>query len=229
MFHKISISFILSVILSVSCTLPGPGDDPADSWLAYAVASGNGNLVTYVNATWTVPAYPTTREGGNAPGWWFGIEPNPASDLIQPILAYGFTGDNYVIFNGYYQWDNSDWWYSDVGSVVPGNTVYAEVSYDSSTNSYNMNISCIETGWSVTSNIAVESGKLYTDVYFVVEHQPNTCSEYPADGKIVFKDIHIVWQKGGSPQWKGIQYQDACNCTPTIIDPATIQFTWDTQ
>ena len=52
--------------------------DPADSWLVYAKAAGNGKRVLSVNASWVVPAYPTTRGGGNAPGWWFGIEPNPA-------------------------------------------------------------------------------------------------------------------------------------------------------
>jgi hypothetical protein len=29
------------------------------------------------------PQYPRQRSGGNAPGWWFGIEPAPAADLIQ--------------------------------------------------------------------------------------------------------------------------------------------------
>ena len=63
--------------------------DPADSWLVYARSSGAGSKVLSVNATWKVPAYPTTRGGGNAPGFWFGVEPNPADVLIQPILAYG--------------------------------------------------------------------------------------------------------------------------------------------
>ena len=44
--------------------------DPADSWLAYAKADGKGSRVLSVNMTWTVPAYPKTRGGGNAPGWW---------------------------------------------------------------------------------------------------------------------------------------------------------------
>jgi hypothetical protein len=71
-----------------SATKPPPLKlDPADSWLVYAKASGEGSRVLFVNATWTVPAYPTTRDGGNAPGWWFGIEPVPADILIQPILA----------------------------------------------------------------------------------------------------------------------------------------------
>ncbi len=46
------------------------GDDPADSWLAYTVSFGGGELLTYVNATWTVPSFPmkwrvvTHRDGG---------------------------------------------------------------------------------------------------------------------------------------------------------------------
>ena len=63
-------------------------DDPASSWLAYTVSSGNGKRVTFVNATWVVPQNPQSPYSGNAPGWWFGIEPNPASNLIQPILAW---------------------------------------------------------------------------------------------------------------------------------------------
>ncbi len=69
--------------------VPALALDPADSWLVYGKAAGGGAKVLSVNATWRVPAYPTTRGGGNAPGWWFGIEPNPADVLIQPILAYG--------------------------------------------------------------------------------------------------------------------------------------------
>lgn len=45
--------------------------DPADSWLAYAKAPGNGNLLTYIDATWVVPAYPTMRNGG--PGRWLAL------------------------------------------------------------------------------------------------------------------------------------------------------------
>lgn len=145
--------FVLAccVAVAVAFPLPGqnlssPGDDPASSWLAYTISQGNGTIVTWVNATWVVPSYPTERNGlslsyrrekqvvrnyvvrkiastlcpnqcvlgvperswctvgGNAPGWWFGIEPSPASNLIQPILAYGYGTNGYTIFNGYYQY-----------------------------------------------------------------------------------------------------------------------------
>jgi hypothetical protein len=159
------------------------GDDPADSWLAYTVASGNGQLLTYINATWIVPSNPNEMVSGSAPGWWFGIEPNPASNLIQPILAWGYPDPSYTIFNGYFQWDNQNWWYSAQGDVQPGQTVFASVTYVASNNSYTMYTECAENGWSVTSNIPVEAGKLYTDTYFVMEHQPDDCGELPANGK----------------------------------------------
>lgn len=32
-----------------------------------------------------------------------------------------------------------------------------------------------------------------------------------------------------SPQWQALQEQPACNSKATIVDPKTIQFTWDTK
>jgi len=221
---------LVFLALFVIGTISLPSDtsqDPAGSWLAYVIGPGNGKLVTWVNATWTVPSYPTIRTGGPAPGWWFGIEPIPAMNLIQPILAYGYTGDFYGIFNGYYQWDNSDWWSSDVGQVSPGNTVYAYVSYNPSSHSYDMFIACKETGWSVKSNIPIEGDKVYTDVYFVVEHQPDDCGEFPTNGEIVFANITVAWQNTvQKPAWNAQTFDDACNCTPSIIDSQTLKFTW---
>jgi len=74
-------------------------NDPADSWLVYSKAAGKGSKVLSVNATWVVPDYPSVRGGGNAPGWWFGIEPNPADVLIQPILAYGDGSPEFTILS----------------------------------------------------------------------------------------------------------------------------------
>lgn len=47
----------------------------------------------------------------------YGIEPAPAANLIQPILAYGYTGAEYSIFNGYYQWDDG-YWYATLASEL---------------------------------------------------------------------------------------------------------------
>ena len=93
---------MLTLAVLLLLAVPTLALDPADSWLVYAKAAGKGSKVLSVNASWKVPAYPTTRDGGNAPGWWFGIEPVPADVLVQPILAYGDGSPDYMIFTGFY-------------------------------------------------------------------------------------------------------------------------------
>jgi hypothetical protein len=61
--------------------------DPAASWMAYAVSKGNGKPITNVSVSFKVPSLPK-KSGSNAAFWW-GIEPVPACDLLQPVLALG--------------------------------------------------------------------------------------------------------------------------------------------
>ena len=61
------------------------------------------------------------------------------------------------------------------------------------------------------------------------EHQPNSCSEYPASGSITFDSVQVTWADGHSPKWEAHTFQDACNCAGVIVDPETLKFTWDTK
>ena len=90
---------LLPLIALSSVLLLAIADDPASSWLVYAIAPGNGTRVTQVNATWVVPSYPKDRNAPNAPGYWFGIEPRPADLLIQPILGNWTVGDRCTLLN----------------------------------------------------------------------------------------------------------------------------------
>eukprot|EP00694_Reclinomonas_americana_P008278 EC800024.1.p1 GENE.EC800024.1~~EC800024.1.p1 ORF type:complete len:221 (+),score=33.80 EC800024.1:51-713(+) len=167
------------------------------------------------------------------PGFWFGIEPVPADLLIQPILAYGDTGNfppRYSIFNGYFDWLNGQWWQSDDSIVEPGMHVFGSITYQTD-NSYTMHIECKETGWHIDSNIPVDpSDKIFTDVYFVIEHQPNSCKDYPKNGNVTFTDIHIEWEgKEATPSWTGAQYKPACNSQAHVVSPSSVYFTWNTQ
>eukprot|EP01059_Diplonema_ambulator_P034547 TRINITY_DN7792_c0_g1_i1.p1 TRINITY_DN7792_c0_g1~~TRINITY_DN7792_c0_g1_i1.p1 ORF type:complete len:224 (+),score=65.99 TRINITY_DN7792_c0_g1_i1:49-720(+) len=204
--------------------------DPADSWLAYAVAKGGGKAITQVNVTWVVPANPTELRSPSAPGWWYGVEPEPACDLIQPILAYGYTGNEYSIFNGEYNWDGSGWWSSTTQKVEPGDKIYSSLSLIDNGASMRMVIGK-ENGPSPIVSVRKLSAKTpYTDLYFVVEHQPRSCAQYPADGKITFADIYVELDgQAVTPQWQQIKYKDACNCTGSTIDSKTLEFTWETK
>ena len=77
-------------------------NDPAGSWLSYARwdAPDSTSIITMLNTSWRVPSLPATSKGSNAPGWWFGVmDKDGDGALVQPILAYGYQGDYYSIFN----------------------------------------------------------------------------------------------------------------------------------
>jgi len=212
-------------------------DDPADTWLAYAESVGTGNRVTFVNATWNVPANPSNPNVPEAPGWWFGIEPRPAAYLIQPILAYGdpvnqACANGYCIFNGYYQWNTGYWWQSETIPVNAGDPIYTYVKYLPASNAYEMYIGNSATGQGVTSVRPVVDGQTYTDVYFVVEHQVASCAEMPSNGMWNINNIYIEInnQPYTNFNWNLQKYQDVCNCAP--LNPggaiSKLQFTWST-
>jgi len=228
---------VLVVIASLCTILALPmhpitesvGNDPATSWLTYAVAKGGGKTVTYMNATWTVPSYPTQKVEGNAPGFWYGIEPEPAAYLIQPILAWGYAGVEYTIFNGYYQWNDNNWWHSPQTMVTPGQTIVSSLTYQKSSNSYTMYIGCKETGKGVTSSRPVLNQQTYTDVYFVLEHQPDDCQQLPSNGFVEFQDIYIEWDGNYVvPKWQSSQFKPACNSTTQVVSSSDIKITWAT-
>lgn len=81
-------------------------DDPASSWLSYAAyKADSSSTITSVSCSWKCPSNPETPYGANAPGWWYGIQTSGGNGaLIQPILAYGYSGNEFSIFNGVFDW-----------------------------------------------------------------------------------------------------------------------------
>eukprot|EP01060_Flectonema_neradi_P028359 TRINITY_DN380_c8_g1_i1.p1 TRINITY_DN380_c8_g1~~TRINITY_DN380_c8_g1_i1.p1 ORF type:complete len:233 (+),score=52.02 TRINITY_DN380_c8_g1_i1:118-816(+) len=229
---------MLNVLLMAGCVAAYPSVngtqplrcDPADSWLAYSVMKGGGKPITRVNVSWVVPANPTDARSPSAPGWWYGVEPEPACDLIQPILAYGYKGNEYSIFNGEFDWNGGGWWASDTQRVVPGDTVYSSLELISNGKEMRMIIGKKGGDPPVVSVRSLSATTPYTDLYFVVEHQPSSCKQYPADGKITFENIYVELDgQAHTPEWEQVKYKDACDCVGKTIDPKTIEFTWDTQ
>lgn len=169
-----------------------------------------------------------------APGWWFGIEPNPADVLIQPILAYGDGTPDYTIFTGFYDWHDGNWVQSTTQTVTPGQQVLGSVTWREASGTYQQCIQLVARNAKPICTVvskANEHGETFTDVYFVVEHQPNSCAEYPSNGNVVFDNIQIAWESGAvlTPQsWTVAQYQPACNSNGTVVSASSLKFTWDT-
>ena len=230
---KGTIFIVLSVVVIFSIINPIKADDPAGSWLSYAVYKApNQGKITMLNTTWTVPSDPKTSFGSNAPGWWFGVQTaDGAGALIQPILAYGYQGNVFSIFNGVFDWNDGSWQTSDeVYTVQPGDNIVSSVIYRESDNSYDMIIA--SGGKSITTNYKIlpQQGKKTESVaYFVLEHQPFLCSAYPTDGVCTFENIYVEVENKHveNPEWKSMQEQPKCNSKCEIVNNETIKFTWD--
>mmetsp|Transcript_46837 Transcript_46837/g.101748 ORF Transcript_46837/g.101748 Transcript_46837/m.101748 type:complete len:262 (+) Transcript_46837:2-787(+) len=212
--------------------VPPLGNDPAGSWLSYAVFKAENNQpITALNTSWIVPSEPKVKFGSNAPGWWFGIQTaSGGGALIQPILAWDYMGHEYSIFNACFDWNDQSWHTSpETYKVQPGDRITSSVTYRPADNSYDMYIEA--DGKSITTNYKIEAaqGKTPESVaYFVLEHQPDLCSAYPGSDVCTFENITVAVADKivDSPTWEAKQEQPACKSEATIVDPHTIKFTW---
>ena len=118
-----------AALLSLSAALllaVASADDPSGSWLSYAGYKDPGQgRITALNTSWIVPS--PGGIGSRAPGWWFGIQTAGGDGaLIQPILAWGYQGQKYSIFNACFDWTDGSWHTSDEKyTVEPGDKIDA--------------------------------------------------------------------------------------------------------
>ena len=278
---------LLLLLLSAAAPSPSLACDPAQSWLAYAVARGDGRAVTNATVSFTVPSLPA-HHGGIGAFWW-GLEPAPACDLMQPVLALGritqgnVTAASWSIFNERFDWlDSSKSFTTKPKAVAPGARVTSNIHTSGSR--YRMSIgpvvdyqsqytysymdtepnktyalllapyramekkidcvyliatmpgTCIGVDTSSQSQencraiVFIFPCVRYSDVYVVVEHQPERCSQFPASGAITFDHIAIELEgERVAPRWEVLQGSEhRCGCTAEAVDAATVKFTWTT-
>jgi len=204
--------------------------DPADGWLGYAAGTYQpGQVITYVEAKWKVGQNPSV--GGAFFSPWFGIEASDNLNLIQPVNPW--TGDEWMIYNEYFQWDPENNIDSDSHVVQPGDTLFGSVTFNPNDNSYTMSHTDLNDGWTVNTTIPIQQDdngnyKNYTIIYFVMEKVWN-CNQYPPDGQVTFFDIKVEYNNAQvTPKWQTSYVDDVCNCRAHIVDDSTIQITWDT-
>jgi len=225
--------FVLGGITAVAVSVVHAGD-PSPGWLSYAdYRDANKGQITQFNASWTVPAKPKKLTGSNAPGWWFGIQTDDGNGaLVQPILAWGYEGNVWSIFNGVYDWTDQSWNTSpETYTVQPGDKIVSSISLsDASQRAYTMRIKSIteptkEIAW--TYYLKTRQHQNESWAMFVLEHQPDSCAAYPADGKCSFQDIYLeVDYQPVKPTWVARQETPACDSKATVVSPSQIDFTW---
>jgi hypothetical protein len=222
--------FSLLASLLTSCVV---ANDPASSWLAYsAYTDPQDRPITSLSTWWIVPSLPAQSFGSNAPGWWFGVQTAKGDGaLIQPILAYGYTGSHFSIFNGVFDWTDQSWHTSpEVFTVQPGDNITSSVTFNPDANSYTMYIASAQLGKSISTDYTIlrQQTGVESQAFFVLEHQPSFCKAYPANGECTFNDIVLeVNNAPVTPTWSAQTFKPACNSQVKVLDPATIQFTWD--
>ena len=65
--------------------------------------------------------------------------------------------------------------------------------------------------------------------YIVVEHAPQSCSEYPPSGGITFSNIYVEvdYKPVAQPAWRVEQEKPACNSKAVLVDDTTVRLEWD--
>jgi hypothetical protein len=150
-----------------------------------------------------------------------------AFGLCQDICRFA----GYSAFIGHFDWHDGSWDQTNSFPMNPGETLFSTTTYDQSSNSYNLFLQSMDhPSNQVSVNYPVNYGETFTDVYVVVEKQPPSCDQYPANGGVTFSNITIAWEGvvNHSPAWMAAQYQPACGSTPHIVNNSTINFTWRT-
>lgn len=225
-------SSLYTTLIAAAATTMAAANDPAGSWLSYAAYTDPGHgMITTLNTTWKVPANPKAMYGSNAPGWWFGIQTADGDGaLIQPILAWGYQGDKWSIFNACFDWTDGSWRTSDdIYTVSPGDQITSGITY-SSDGTYIMTISA--NGQTITTPYTLEAGQTKNEstAYFVLEHQPSNCAAYPADDGMTFDNIYMeVDNKPVTPTWSAHQEQPACSSSCKIVSDTRVDFKWDSK
>ena len=223
----------LGLGLLAALSLPGSTEagDPSTSWVAYTRFDA-GARITAMNLTTVVPSNPA--KVGASPSFWFGLQTaNGTGALIQPILAWGQTGrDEWGIFHEVFDWNNQrDSRSPQHYKVQPGDVLTQGVKYAAASNSYDMYIHSAATGKSISWNYKLEARQTVpeTTAFIVVEHAPQNCAEFPANGNITFTDITVeVAGKPVKPTWvPHKEGKGACGAQARVQDPTTVVLRWD--
>jgi hypothetical protein len=88
----------------------------------------------------------------------FGIEPEPALNLLQPIVPK-WLSDAYYIFVEQFDWHTQSDFQSKQHLVQAGDKIWGKIEYVASNNTYTMSCGSYKDGWSVSANRVLDNKK----------------------------------------------------------------------
>lgn len=145
--------------------------------------------------------------------------------LIQPILPK-WLGDGYYIFNEMFDWHTFNDKQSKNVKIPYGTNVSAQIVTANNGNSYTMTVSAGEQLWNLTVPTYPSDGP-FVNVYFVLEHQVNSCKQLPPSGSLVYTDIEVEFGgKRVSPTWTAKLEDPVCNSEVQVVSPSALRIKW---
>lgn len=219
--------------LGASLLVAASAQDPASGWMAYAVGAipSNYDRITRLEMTWTVGQEAERSNSFYSP--WFGMDPADNLNLVQPVNPWG--GSSWSMYTEYYQWSPSHNSNSRSYSVKAGQTLHGAIVYDSSSDSYELSQTIVETGATSSQVVKCQSGKKYVVPYVVYEKEWS-CSNYPPDGVVTFRNIVVECDGVDCTQavgWKAKVKDSNCNMAAHVEkgsltkDSNEISITWN--
>jgi len=222
-------------VVAASVLSAAVAQDPAGGWMAYAVGAipSQYERITKLEMTWTVGAAATRSRAFYSP--WFGMDPADNLNLIQPVNPWG--GSSWSMYTEYYQWSPTKNSNSRSNSVKPGQTLHGSLEYVSSSDSYLLTQEIVETGVTSSQTVKCQSGKKYVVPYVVYEKE-YTCSDYPPDEAVTFRNIVVECDGSDCTQqvaWKAEVVDANCGMAAHVEKGAKatseneISITWNTK
>ena len=177
----------------------------------------------------SVPDEPTHR--GAEPAFWFGVQTHDGDGaLVQPIQAK-FLDGRWEMFHEIFDWTTGRDSASSHFAVPAGDSVWAQVTYRASDNSYDMDMLSQKTGKRVTFNYQLQKRQHATEAtaYFVLEHQPRSCDELPPNGLVTWSNITVEVnnKKVAAPAFKAMEEEPMCGSKVEVVSPEVITLSWD--
>jgi len=218
---------LLAVVCAALCGVV-VAQDPADGWMAYAVGKvpTGTQRITFIEMSWTVSDNAKSSSAFYSP--WFGMDPPDNLNLLQPVNPWG--GSSWTAYTEYYQWSPTKNVNSKTITVKAGQTLHGTISYENTTDSYVISQTVVETGASSSQTVKAQSAKKF-DLPYVVYEKVWTCTTYPPDGVVTFRNITIFCDYAlctNNVKWTAAVKDSNCQMAAHVDKyPQEISITWN--
>jgi len=196
------------------------------TWAQYQ----NTELISSLTGYWTVPPQPTSSDS-QILYFWNGVEPTDNSEVLQPVLQWGYTPAGGGDFWGVASWFVSANFGSVVSPLVDSspNDVIKGYNFRQANGTWTINGTDTNTAQSAVISYTPDESD-YSYAYEVLEaYTLSGCDDYPPTGEVTFDQILVeVDGKPVKPTWQTMTKDTTCNEQTVVVSPTEVKITFNT-